>query len=655
MSVQAGRIEAPAWEVRLRERAAEAWSDARPAGLAAATLLPLAAASGGYFPPAWGWTAVALCWVGGLALALRSVIRIAPLEVIALAGLGGLAAWTAASLTWSPAAGPTVLELERTLVYWAVLLAAAVMARSGSYRALLAGTWAAIALVACYALLTRLFPDRLVVVHTIANNRLSEPVGYWNALGLLSALGAVLALGLVAHARATALRALAASSLIPLALTLYFTFSRGAWVALAVGLVAAIALDSRRLRFAVALGTAAPFAAAAVAFASRSEALTALTADAEAAAEDGRRVFAAAVALAITAGLATVGAALLDRRVWIGERGRRAAGWALAAGLALVIAAVLARLGGPAQAARDAWTSFTAPPVPTTSLTSLNERLFTLSGTWRIDLWRTALAEYREHPALGAGAGTYERAWLERRPASVNVRDSHSLYLEALAELGPLGLGLIAAALIPALVAAVRARTRRLVPAAFGAYLAFLVHAGVDWDWEVPAVTTAALFCGAACLLAARGVRSTPAALSPRARGAALAAVLAVAALSSVGLASHRAVAAGSDAVADERLAEARDRARAAARWAPWSAEPWRLLGEAQLWEGRLAEARASFREAIARDPGDWELWLDLALASERPEARRQAALRALELNPLSAEIDAVRPALGLKPRRGPP
>jgi cytochrome c-type biogenesis protein CcmH/NrfG len=655
VTVETRRLDALAWDVRLLDWAARTWAETRPAGLAAATLVPIAAASGGYFPSTWGWTAVALCWVSGLALALRSVIRLAPLEVAALAGLGAFAAWTAASLLWSPAAGPTVLELERTLVYWAVLLAAAVVARSGSYRSLLVGTWAAISLVACYSLLTRLFPDRLVVVHTIANNRLSEPVGYWNALGLLSALGAVLALGLVAHARATGLRAFAAGSLIPLALTLYFTFSRGAWVALVVGLVAALALDSRRLRFAVAVGTAAPFAAFAVAFASLSEPLTALIADAEAAAEDGQRLFAAALLLAAAAGLATIVVAALEPRVWIGKRGRRVAGSALAAGAVLVIAAGLVRLGGPAQAARDAWSSFSAPPAPTTSLTNLNERLLTLSSTWRIDIWRAGLAEYGEHPVLGAGAGTYERAWLERRPESVNARYSHSLYLDALAELGPLGLGLLAAALLPALIAAVRARRRRLVPAAFGAYVAFLAHAGVDWDWEVPAVTVAALLCGAGCLLAARASRTTPAALSPRGRGVALGAVAVVAAFSSVALVSNRAAAASAEAVTDDRLAEARDRAREAARWAPWAAEPWRLLGEAQLMDGRLAEARASFREAIARDPGNWELWLDLSLAGDRMEARRRAALRALALNPLSREIDAIRPALGLEPRKERP
>ena len=37
-----------------------------------------------------------------------------------------------------------------------------------------------------------------------------------------------------------------------------------------------------------------------------------------------------------------------------------------------------------------------------------------------------------------------------------------------------------------------------------GAYCAFLVHAAVDWDWQLPAVALAGLICGASILVAAR-------------------------------------------------------------------------------------------------------------------------------------------------------
>jgi Flp pilus assembly protein TadD len=65
----------------------------------------------------------------------------------------------------------------------------------------------------------------------------------------------------------------------------------------------------------------------------------------------------------------------------------------------------------------------------------------------------------------------------------------------------------------------------------------------------------------------------------------------------------------------------------------PWSAEPWRRLGEAQALSGDLAAARISFRRAIEKDRRDWTLWYELALASRGAE-RRRAFAEASRLNP---------------------
>ena len=130
-------------------------------------------------------------------------------------------------------------------------------------------------------------------------------------------------------------------------------------------------------------------------------------------------------------------------------------------------------------------------------------------GSWlgrRPGYWRAALNEYRAHPALGDGAGAFGGYWLQHPSADPGVqgtRDAHSLYIETLAELGPFGLALLLIALGAPLAALPRARSPA-VPAAAGAYVAYLVHAGVDWDWEMPAVTLAALLCGAAVLAASR-------------------------------------------------------------------------------------------------------------------------------------------------------
>ncbi|MBA2460351.1 MAG: O-antigen ligase family protein [Actinobacteria bacterium] len=120
-------------------------------------------------------------------------------------------------------------------------------------------------------------------------------------------------------------------------------------------------------------------------------------------------------------------------------------------------------------------------------------------GEERAWYWHVAWQEAADSPLFGRGAGTFELSWLERQPVPWNVLDAHSLYLEMLAELGVIGVLLVALALAPPLVAALRdARA----PAAAGGYVAFLVHAGLDWDWEMPAVTVAGILCGSAILLA---------------------------------------------------------------------------------------------------------------------------------------------------------
>jgi len=127
---------------------------------------------------------------------------------------------------------------------------------------------------------------------------------------------------------------------------------------------------------------------------------------------------------------------------------------------------------------------------------SLADDMAARGGGNRPWYWHVAWQEASEFPVAGRGAGTFELAWLQRQPIEESVLDAHSLYLETLAELGLVGLGLLALAFAPPLVAAFRGTSA----AAAAGYVAFLFHAGVDWDWEMPAVTVAGLLCGAAIL-----------------------------------------------------------------------------------------------------------------------------------------------------------
>jgi hypothetical protein len=78
--------------------------------------------------------------------------------------------------------------------------------------------------------------------------------------------------------------------------------------------------------------------------------------------------------------------------------------------------------------------------------------------------------------------------------------------------------------------------------------------------------------------------------------------------------------------------------ARKATRWMPWSAEPWRLLGEARLAVRRPTPAEAALREALAKDDRDWLTWFDLAAATSGAE-RHNALGHVKRLNPRSPEV----------------
>jgi O-Antigen ligase len=608
-------------------------------------VVALGANSGGYWPTAWGWSALLLLFICALALLVRSDVHFGVLEAVVPTALLALVCWNVLSALWGSSLTQPAREAERTLVYAAAVFAALLLVRPRSYGALLGGVWAAITLVAGYGLLTRLLPERLGSIDELAGYRLAQPLGYWNALGIFAAMGALLALGFAARGRKAVVRALAAASTLVLIPAFYFTFSRGAWIALGVGLLAAVALDRRRLQLIGFLFAVAPWPALAVWIASRSEPLTRQGTGLAAASHAGHRFALDLVWLAAGAAAVTLVCTTLERRVRVPRQLRLAYAGALVLVVAGALAVVVVQFGSPPTIARNLYHDFVGPSRPLEN-GNLNKRLFDLSGGQRIPQWKVAWRDYEAHPWLGSGSGSYERYWNQLRPSEFKVRNAHSLYLETLAEVGPVGLALLLATLCLPLVAAVKARGRSLASVAFGAYAAFLVHAGVDWDWQMPALTLAALFSGTALLVCTR--RGSAASSSQLWRAPALALMLVLAVFAFVALRGNRAVAASETAATKLHWTRSAAEARAAQRWAPWSSRPWQLLGEAQFQEHDLAAARASFRKALEKDGSDWSIWLDLALASKGKE-RRHAFAEATRLNPLASEIASRKPGAGRK------
>ena len=605
----------------------------------------LAFANGGYFPVSWGWSGLGLLWVAAIALALGGAVEIGRRELIFMGALTALTAWVALSILWTSSIPGTVLEIERTLVYLAAGLAGVLLLRRASVPALLFAIWAAISIVATYGLSTRLFPDQLGLYDPIAGTRLSDPVGYWNAFAILAGMGTLLALGLAARS-GPVVRCAAAASTVVTMLTLYFTFSRGGWIAFFAGLVVAGLADRRRLQLITTAFVVAPWSIAAVWVASTSPALTHQGATLEAAAGDGHGLAVIAISLAVGAALSVLVLDWLQAAISVPYTLQRFYAGVLLFVVAAALIVVFGRYGSPPTLARKAYDAFNAssPDNPGQGA-NLNERLFSLSGNGRPEQFHTAWQEASDHRLLGGGAGSYDEYWFQHRRTSETVHDTHSLYLEALAELGPLGLGLVALLFAVPLTAIRRARSSPLAAVTLGAYVAFLLHAGIDWDWEMPTVTLTALFCGLALLALAR--RDPHAhALRPSVRWGVLGVTVALIAFALLGLLGNAAVSGSSKSTNDGHYAHAASQARRAMDFAPWSAEPWRRLGEAQVSAGNFTAARESFRKAITKDRRDWTLWFELAEASSG-RAREQALAEASRLNPLSPEISDARQGNG--------
>jgi O-antigen ligase len=574
----------------------------------------LAANEGGYFPEAWPGPTLVLLWVAMLALILAKPVLPGRFALSLLGAAAALVLWIGVSTTWSTLPSQSVLELERALLYLAALVAVMLLLR-GHALAALAGVTAAIALVGGYALAVRLFPHLFGTAERrpFQTAALFEPIGYSNALGVFAAVGAVLALGFAADGRSRLSRALATVGVVVLAQVVYFTFSRGAWLALVIGLAAAVGVAPERSRLLRAwLVGPLPFAALGVTLASHADALNRVNPRLEDAAREGALLFAALVLLAALA----VATRLTVRP--------SAAGVAIAA--VVIVAAGL-------TFSRD------TPSRPSASLRT--EQGASVALGRRDEFWRAAWNAFEERPVTGIGAGAYEQYWLQHREHPRNVRDAHNLYLEVLAELGIPGLVLIALLFGIPLAAGVVARTSPVVPAAVGALAAYLAHAAVDWDWEVPALTVTALLVAAA-LACGADERREPLLLSPSVRAAAIAGLLVASVFAVVALVGNRAAANGERALRVGAASAAEAEARRAVDWTPWSSHPLRTLANAQLLQDEREAARKTVEDALEKGDRDWRLWLALAIATEGA-AQRAALDEAQRLNPLSQRLEEVR------------
>lgn len=647
--------------------------DAAGALVPAALVLFFSFQAGGFFPGAPGVAACALAVV----LALRATLArrpfasfTAPVAVVtgALAAYG---AWILMSASWSHAPGRALTEFDRTLLYLLAFVACATLAWSPRRVA-----WAVRALVlAIFAVClvgwtSRVAPDVVYLDPGGAADRLSQPLTYWNTQGLIAALGIVMAVHLASSAREPRwARALGAAAVPVLASTLFLTFSRGAILAALAGLVAYVVFYRSRGLLLGALAVLPP-AAAALIFSYHADRLAkGDSLEAAATVAQGHGVAQAVALCTLAAALTSLaGTQWLHRplhRVALPPRVRRPARAAAVVVALVVLVAVPLAVGAPAYVGRQ-YDRFVSGN--TTPATDQRVRLLNPGNNGRLDHWRIALKEWRLHEVRGTGAGTFENSWNRERRTEFNVRDAHSIYLENLSELGVVGLGLLGLAL-GTLFAAVtwrgqrrlRDREQALDPslyAAFaGAFVAWAVHAGLDWIWETPAVTVWVFALGG-MLLTARVAPDAVAAPGRTARVAIGVGCLVLAVIPFEVVRSQRALDESVRAFEStpQNCPKAIDASLRSLGAVGARAEPWEIIAYCDVGAGESGLAVAAARNAIRRDPDKWTYRYALALVQGVDgQDPRPAARRALELNPRSQLArQAVKVFIRAKPRRWP-
>jgi hypothetical protein len=607
--------------------------------LAVGALVTAANASqGAYFSQSWGWVALAFLVPTSILLIIDGASAPGRLRASFAVLMVALGVWNVLSATWSISSAASIREAERMLVYVALALAVALVLRRGDGPGVLAGLLVGIVCISSYALGTRLFPDRL---HTVpdpaAYNRLAEPLGYWNALGLLAVMGVLLSAGFAAHARRAMLAASAGAVVPLLVLTTYFTFSRGAWAALLVGATATAVLDPRRVRYVSSGLLLVVPSALCVAYASQQDALTIVRATGTDTLDARHRVALVLVIAAMASAILAWSAHRVAARVTIPRTVLRAIGIAAVAFVVLSAVIGVAAAGGPAAGFSKLRNHFGATSAFTSAVESgrtsvdLNQRLFSVSGSGRAEQLRVAWNAGRDHPLVGNGSGSFEYLWYEHRPDQLVVRDSHSLYMETFAELGIVGVALLGAALLVLVAGSIRARRMRFAGTAFGAFVAWSAAAAIDWHWEMVSVTLTALLAGAVGLVFSE--QGAQARLPSPARAVLIAACVFLSVCAVWSLVGNQALFAGREALLRKNWTEARDHARRARTLLFWSAEPALVLGDAAAGLGDRQGALREYRNAVATDPHSWVAWLRLAQVARGAE-RADAYRRVRQLNP---------------------
>ncbi len=616
----------------------------------AAGIFWLAYDNGTYSVQSRSAAAIAVWWVVLLAVVFGfwPARRLGFEAAAAGLGLAGFGVLAVASTQWAPNADTAFQDANRDVLYLGVFFLVLIAGYRGSLERWCDGIAGGITAIVLLALFARCFPQVINTTSAFrflpsAQYRLNYPVGYWNGLSVLTAIGIPLLFRAALAGPSLVKRALPVAPLPAFIAALYLSSSRTGVVVACLGVFSLFALSPRRWATLGVLAVAGTAGALAIAVLLRRDTLVNGPLTTAAARHEGwtAAVLLAAACVAAGAAYAVLVRVSATRRT----PGPRAERTVLAAGALAVLVGIA--LANPV----DLFHKFRQSPSTRNASASgdyIQSHLLSAWGNGRWQFWETAGRQFKDHPLLGGGSGSYQTWWERHRTYGAFVRDAHSLYVEVLGELGVIGLGLVVVFILAGMVAAARRlaagddQNRLTVGALASAFLAFAVAAGVDWMWELPAVGAVgivllALLVGPA---SAGSIAERWPSWKPLAAGVAVVAIAlpvigsqAIAMVGDLKLGASQAAVARGDA--EGAVRDAAD----AANVEPWSPKPYLQLALVSEELGNVRNGRSWIEKAIRRDPDDWSLWVVRARLETKAgaiEAARSSLARARTLNPLS-------------------
>lgn len=611
----------------------------------------------------WAEITLTLLGAGACATMLLLGARGRPWGAVTVGLFLALTLFTALSILWSVQPDNSWQATNLTLAYLATFAAAAALARllPERWRAIVGAVLITTVVLCAYGLATKVFPSA-----SNTYGRLQNPLGYWNATGLVAALGLGPCLWAWSSRDLSAtVRGLLVPAVAILIAVVVLSYSRSALLAAVVAVACWLAIVPRRLHGVLLLGCGGVGAAVIAGWALSKPALTSDNIAFASQRSAGHTYGVVLLVCLVVLAAGGIAVARVAQRTSLSDRLRRRIGTVLLAGVALLpflaVLALAESSRGLTGEISHAWSSLTSSNSTTGNSAS---RVFAL-GSSRPLYWHEGLKVGAHALLKGVGALGFAVARTRYTTNPDVVVHAHSYVIETFADLGLIGIAITLALLIAWCLAAARSLAagqpwssftaavvaeREGLTALLVVAIAFGLQSAIDWTWYFPGVAVPALLC--AGWLAGRGPLASPngraesrgSIFTRPAMGAAITAVAAISLLLAwliwQPLRSADAVSSAYAAAGADHLTAAFDDGRAAGGDDPLALQPKFLLSALYAGAGDLGQARAELESAVNLQPDNPASWFQLGnfdLMHHQPRLALASLRRAATLDPTDA------------------